>query len=125
VNLKDFVSQTLTELALGVQSAQKTVSEAPGGAQPVVLIAPDGVHFDREKAGRISYDPHAVYHYGFPALVEFDVAITAAETTETGAKGGLNVKVVEVGGHRDSTVENETVSRIKFTVPVVYGPKTS
>ena len=52
--------------------------------------------------------------------VDFDVAITAYESE--GANGGAGLKVVglfNAGGSVESKTENQTISRIKYTLPLV------
>ncbi len=52
--------------------------------------------------------------------VEFDVAVTATENN--GIEGGGKIKVmslIEVGGGVNSKVENQTVSRVKYTLPLI------
>lgn len=51
--------------------------------------------------------------------IEFDVAVTAGNSTSGKAGAGINVLALEIGAHGQVTAENSTVSRIKFTVPVV------
>jgi hypothetical protein len=51
--------------------------------------------------------------------LEFDVAVTAQEGTAT--KGGIGVfaGAIGLGSQGQSTAANQTVSRIKFAVPVL------
>ncbi len=106
VKLKDFVSGTLKNIIVGVEDAQKASKEK--GA----IINPRDYFEDHTKkhiyqAGRL------VEH------VEFDVAVTTSEEKES--KGGLGVFVagIGVGAQGKSDSLSSSVSRIKFSVPVV------
>ena len=56
--------------------------------------------------------------------VDFDVAITATETE--GKNGGANLKVallISLDAGAESTVANQIVSRVKYTLPLVLAKK--
>ena len=90
MDVKEFVSKTLLQIVEGVQEA---ISQNPTNAR----INPSNSF------------AHALKQ------VEFDVAITA--TDERDASGGI--KVGGIGADLQSKSRDGSVSRIKFTVPVV------
>ena len=56
--------------------------------------------------------------------VDFDVAITATETEGSNGGGGLKVAgFFSVGGNAENKVENQTISRVKYTLPLVLAKK--
>ncbi len=61
------------------------------------------------------------------SCIDFEVAVTAGNTTESGSNigGGIQVWGVSLGGNNkeDSRQINESISKIKFSIPVVY-PRT-
>ena len=60
-----------------------------------------------------------------PQLVEFDVAITTTDSDNIDGKAKLNVMgIINVGGGGTSQSINQTVSRIKYTVPLVLRVST-
>lgn len=63
MDLKTFVSETLTQIAEGVQDAQQRIAQGGSGAS----VNPENV-------------PHNQRH-GQPRPVEFDVAVVAGEET--------------------------------------------
>jgi hypothetical protein len=96
MKLQDFVAETLKELIDGVKTAQSHAIS--NGAR----VNPHGLHFKENQQH-----------------VEFDVAVTTTEGTQT--KGGIGVFVGPVGlgsqGQSDNT--NSSVSRIRFSIKVV------
>ena len=105
MKLKDFVAETLKEIIDGVIEAQKHYS-ANGGVINSGDIEGPKVGTDR--------------HTGVPLQsVEFDVAVTTTEGTET--KGGIGVFVgpIGLGSQGKSDSANSSVSRIKFSIPVI------
>ncbi len=54
--------------------------------------------------------------------VEFDVAVTATESEGNDGSGKLKVmSLVEMGGGVNSKFENQTVSRVKYVLPLILG----
>lgn len=117
MELRDFVAQTLTEIAEGVVQAQESLAPIGAKVNPKISrVLPKGEKnyevfgwADGEGANPI-------------LLVSFDVAVTASEGTNT--KGGIGVVtgIVSLGstGSTGSTDKNETaVSRLSFKIPLL------
>jgi hypothetical protein len=51
--------------------------------------------------------------------VTFDVAVTAGTKTEGGGGGGIRVLAIDVSGKVTHSSENNTVSRISFSIPIL------
>jgi hypothetical protein len=108
VELKDFVSETLRQIIGGVREAQKLAAEHGG------KVVPDKIAF-RTDQGLQLWDKRD----GTPIqMIEFDVAVTTTEGTTT--KGGVGVFVgpVGLGSQGQSNASNQSISRIKFCVPI-------
>ena len=110
MELKDFVSETLVQIIEGVKDAQSKVVDTEGGS-----VNPEYSQTPR---------PHTISRYGkIIQDVEFDVALSVSEGTES--KGGIGVVagVFALGSQGQSNAENASFSRIKFHVPMVlpYG----
>lgn len=53
-------------------------------------------------------------------LIEFDVAVTTTGESKTGGGIGIFVGAVALGSKGESAKGSESVSRVRFAVPVVY-----
>jgi hypothetical protein len=105
MNVKEFVTETLVQICEGVQDAAKRLENS--GA----YISPEHV---RTSTDRIVRDD---------ALqtvddVEFDIAVTATDSTQAGGKAGLSVMGMGFGANAQSDSENSCTSRIRFKVPI-------
>jgi hypothetical protein len=110
MDLKDFVSETLVQIADGIEQAQKQLAEKKSQAIINTNTTSDGS--GRLVTGGVRKPVE---------IVEFDVAILANEGTETKAGFGLAVVSllnIEAGGK--SNKSNGSESRIKFKVPMVF-----
>jgi len=111
MDLKTFVSETLTQIVDGVNDAQRRIAEGGSGA----AINPESVgHGHRETHGQAR-------------PVEFDVAVFAGEQSaeDKGEKIGASIGLIsvltarasaEVDNRNTGSSRNETTSRIRFTV---------
>ncbi|MCP4551790.1 MAG: hypothetical protein GY834_07065 [Bacteroidetes bacterium] len=52
--------------------------------------------------------------------IDFDIAVTTSSTKEKGGEGGINVYSVKLGGKLSDKDENETISRIKFSLNIAF-----
>jgi 1-aminocyclopropane-1-carboxylate deaminase/D-cysteine desulfhydrase-like pyridoxal-dependent ACC family enzyme len=108
MELSDFVAQTLIELVRGVSRAQEEVSKLGGYVNPAAFV-------------RASADSHfgtMPGHHQQVFLADFDVAVTASESTGTNAGAKVQIaSLVGLGAGGNSSETHQTVSHIKFRVP--------
>ena len=111
MNLKDFVAESLREIIDGVVEGQKhgKLSEAIINPPPTYLIQQGQVLTDHATGVQIQ-------------MIDFDVAVTVREGTSTSGGMGLVVGPVALGTKGKSDAASESVSRIRFTVPVAFPP---
>jgi len=99
MELQEFITETLIQIVNGVKAAQNLVKDS------TAIIAPHGylggVQYRREMQS-----------------IEFDVAITTTDTTEAKAGAGVFVAGISLGGQARGEASNQTLSRIKFKVPI-------
>lgn len=105
MDLKEFTKQTLVQIVEGVKEANE---EFQDGAYVPYLVP-------HNTKGRYIYEDGANV-----VDIDFDVAITATETEGANGGGGLKVaSFLNIGGALESKTENQTISRIKYTLPLV------
>ena len=108
MNLKEFVEQTLSQIVEGTNAAQVTVLQAGAEVNPHLGTGPEHL----VKLGM-------VYSAGIPVqFVEFDVALTVIEGSDSKAGIGIFSGAVNLGVGGKSMTESSTVSRVKFSVPL-------
>lgn len=114
MDLKEFVSSALQQIIAGVEDAQSTV-EGDGEVNPHIWMAQRA---DANKQKILESNNGKWIH-----MVEFDVAVTVAEST--GTKGGIGIVVgpIGLGSRGESSAQNSSVSRVKFEVPIAFPRK--
>lgn len=113
MNLQEFVTQALIQIAAGVREADKELQTSGAVVNPLYVTS-----VRQDKSNIYGYmgdqtNSRRAVHY-----VEFDVAVTAIEGKES--KGGIGIMVgfIGLGSQGSSEESNTSVSRIKFTVPI-------
>lgn len=111
MDLETFISETLRQIVKGVKAAQEHEDCRGAEINPRarVLVASSGDKVPGDASAR---------------QVEFDVAVTVSEGAEKQGKGNIGVaSILGIGGQASSNMSNTSVSRIKFSVPVVLPAK--
>lgn len=112
LQLKDFVVQSLTEIIEGVNEAQKLTKKNRAIINPNISgSSAEGGFYEVEG------EPNKYYQV---QMFDFDMAITLSKSKE--AKGIIVVvSGILTGGAQGTTKgESSELSRIKFSVPVVF-----
>jgi hypothetical protein len=109
VKLEDFITETLTQIIRGVKNANVIAKEY--GA----IINPATAH--RNSQGDLQVSSSQILTRPVQEI-DFDIAITAAEKSDTKGGAGVFISIVGIGTQLRDSTENSTVSRIKFRVPI-------
>lgn len=108
MELKEFVSQSLTQIFEGVRQAQDKTKDV-GGSIATKVIAPQ-----RDSQYVIGFN-----HKEAVILVDFDVSINTVDVTNSKAGLGLFVAAFGGGAQAGSESSNNQLSRLRFSVPVI------
>ena len=108
MDVKEFVSSTILQVMQAVAETQAVARELGG------YVNPTAQHLGKESnhLGTTALD-QAIYS------IDFDIAVTVG--SESGAEGGgkLHVaSVISIGGKAKSADKFESVSRVRFAVPL-------
>jgi hypothetical protein len=109
MDLETFIAETLRQIVKGVQMAQRCED-----CQDAKIV-PNSI--ENKRAGTTTFLEERIEQ------IAFDVAVTVTEGSEK--KGGIGVftGAFGIGGQANANTANNSVSRIKFSVPVVLPTK--
>ena len=99
MDLETFIAETLRQIVKGVKEAQH--------------------HEDCKGAVINPLGPPGHGSQVATEQIDFDVALTVSEGSEKQAKGSIGVAFFGIGGQGSSTTGSSSVSRIKFSVPLI------
>lgn len=113
MNLKEFVAESLVEIVAGVSDAQSRLANSGAHVSPTIKSL-----FTHSQTGGTNMALGWDNEGGLIQSVDFDVAVTAIEGAET--KGGIAVVsgVYNLGAKGKSEETSQSISRIKFKVPI-------
>lgn len=108
MELKDFISQTLSQIIEGVTDAKDLAKQHDAQINPSISSS----HAELGKQGMLFSINGAVQ------IVKFDVALTITEGS--GTKGGIGIfsGAINLGSSGESQSQNVSVSRVQFSVPI-------
>ena len=101
ISLQEFVTETLNQVIRGVAEAKPDAEKHRAEVNPQMRGVPR-----TDSRGRLIQE------------IEFDVAVTTSDATKT--KGGIGIVVgpLALGSAGQSDAMNQSVSRIRFSVPI-------
>jgi hypothetical protein len=115
MDLRNFIKETLVQIAQGIDDASKALDGSTAIVNPRSVAGAHGTN-DTKVYGYLAEDKE--YRKAVQAI-NFDVAISVAQGTETKGGVGLVVGPVVLGSQGKSDASNTSHSRIQFTVPMV------
>jgi len=112
MNVQEFVKTAIVEIVAGVDEASKAVESygASAGSDKVYGFVKENKVLTDGQGRQVT-------------LVEFDIALKQADSTDTKGSIGVFLGSVGLGTQGASHGESESHSRIKFNVPVVLPGK--
>lgn len=113
MGLKEFISQTLVQIAEGIQDANQQLEKMDAAINPHFFhLKPPG----SPAYGEIDKD---CSYQRVVQLIEFDVAVSTEKIE--GAQATLGIIIASIGTKGGASTEksNSSVSRIQFGIPMV------
>ena len=107
MELEEFVFQSITQIAKGIERAQEE-------AQGRYLVSPP--HTARPNERHIKIKEHGSQFSDDLEVIDFDIAVTVSDKSSAGGK--LLIPVFNLGGAHEN--ENLNISRLKFQVLVQW-----
>lgn len=112
MELKEFVSATLTAIVEGMVDAQERAKKFDAH------VNPGGLMRNAATVSENSIWDNRTNNYA--RTVMFDVALTVEEGTKTNAKVGVAAGLLNLGAGGGSENKQLAVNRVQFSVPVLF-----
>ncbi|EGQ9599485.1 MULTISPECIES: trypco2 family protein [Vibrio] len=116
MKLSEFISSTLSEIVNGIEDANQQLIDKG------VKVNPPNIYLEDNPNKSIYgvWNKNSLPMHPVVEVVEFDVTLTAEETSNSGGKAGVSIGVAKVSADGASSDRSSHVSRVKFKVPVIY-----
>ena len=108
MELKEFISETIQQISLGVKDAMDKCSELDVIVNPDITIGSDGDYYVPENKNTAMQRRVQI----------LDIAVTVTNASETSGGGKIGVSIFGANINSSGKSENTNVSRVKFSIPV-------
>lgn len=114
MNLEDFIAQSLSQIAKGIEKANQELADSRAIVSPKNI---KGVSKNNSSTyGMLKTDED---EWAVVQEIEFDVAVTASQGKEAKAGAGISVGAITLGATGKEDNKSSSVSRIKFSIPML------
>lgn len=110
IKLKDFVASVIVGICDGIQEAKEQTISSNSGNCPVAPATISGKNTSGDFTHTIA---------DFTHTIDFDISLTASSEVSAEGKDGLSISVVKANAEAGSKKSDETMHRVKFSVPYV------
>lgn len=113
MELKEFIKESLSQIIDAVKETQEKYKDTN------VVICPDNIQ--EVKSGLYILDENEYDNYSSRSKVQnIDMDIAISVTEKEGNKSGLGIaKIINAGILSENAQRNESISKIKFSIPIV------
>lgn len=120
MDLKDFIANSLTQIAEGILAASEALADTDAEVNPTNLTTHSN---NAQGFGRTDEGEEGNKRGRLVERVTFDVAVTTEG--ETSGSAGLKVGIASFGIHTDGALKDKVgqASRIQFAIPMVFPSK--
>lgn len=115
MNIQEFITETIKQIALGASSANEQI-KSYGALLPdtsCALNINNFQYYEEDGAKRIITE------------VNFDIAVTVAQTEGSSIGGGIKVCGLNLGADSSNNSSNQATSRVQFKLNLVLPPTNS
>ncbi|MCX9450509.1 trypco2 family protein [Vibrio cholerae] len=116
MKLSEFISSTLSEIVDSIELANEQLSDKG------IRVNPPNIYLEDSPNKQVYgvWNKDSFQMHPLVEIVEFDVTLTAEETSNSGGKAGISIGVAQVSANGLSSDKSSHVSKVKFKVPIIY-----
>lgn len=111
MELKDFISNTIEQISLGILDASEKCGRYGVIVNPNITIGEKGDYCIPKQPEHINIQRRV-------QLIDMDIAVTVIESKEGNIEGNLGISFIGVGGKSQEGKSTSNESRVKFSIPV-------
>ena len=111
MELKDFISETIQQISIGVKDAMEKCSDLDVIVNPDVTIGGDGDYFIPNDKNHISIQRRV-------QIIDMDISVVVTATTENKMGGKIGISMIGLGGETKGIENTSNTNRVKFSIPV-------
>lgn len=110
MELKDFISETIQQISLGVKDAMEKCQDMDVIVNPDITIGTDGDYYIPEKKN-IAMQRRV-------QVIDMDISVVVTASTENNIGGKIGISMLGVSGTSKEMDNTSNTNRVKFSIPV-------
>lgn len=110
MELKDFISETIQQISLGVKDAMEKCQEMDVIVNPDITIGSDGDYYVPENKN--------VAMQRRVQVIDMDISVVVTASTESNIGGKIGISMLGVSGTSKEMDNTSNTNRVKFSIPV-------
>nr|WP_302831811.1 hypothetical protein [uncultured Bacteroides sp.] len=111
MDLKDFISETIQQISLGVKDAMEKCQDIDVIVNPDVTIGSDGDYYVPEDNGHTAMQRRV-------QVIDMDISVVVTASTENNIGGKIGISMLGVSGTSKEVDNTSNTNRVKFSIPV-------
>ena len=115
MELKEFVSETITQIMEGIIDAQKAVANKNGLVNPKRLGSRG-----TEQLEAVIKDENGKDINRLIERIDFEVALTEVEKSNKKTGIGVSFSSLTIGSEKKKGGENTSLTTVRFSIPIVF-----
>lgn len=119
MDLKDFIRETIVQIARGIEEANGDLDNSDAMVNPIYMDL-DSASVDSSGRTKIRTNAYPNPDSRVVHNVEFDVAVVAERVKEGSGGAKLSIASVGIGGEGRMASNDKSESRIRFSIPIVF-----
>lgn len=113
MELNEFISETILQIASGIKNAQDKTKDLDVIVNPNKTIGQNGEFWVPRLKNIDSYNIERRVQ-----SIEMDISLTVTEKDTESIGGGIGISVLGIKADSTGTKESSTQNRVKFTIPI-------
>jgi len=115
MELKDYISETINQIVLGITEAQQKTEGLDLIINPSITIGKDGDYFVPKPESSNQFNMQRRVQQ-----IEMDICVTVTDTEKSSVGGKIGVSVFGVGADSSGQKGTSNQNRVKFAIPICF-----
>lgn len=111
MELKDFISETILQIAIGVMDAAKKCKEIDVIVNPEITVGPEGGRYIPKEKKLYKMERRV-------QQVDMDICVTVSESENTAIGAKVGISVLAFAANSTGNASSTNVNRVSFSIPV-------
>lgn len=111
IELKDFISETIKQIAMGIETASKECADYDVIINPNITIGSSGDYC-------IPREPEHVHIQRRVQSLDMEISVVVSESKEKQGKAQIGISSIGAGINRSNNTQSANENKVRFSIPI-------